>query len=236
MEEIKTNIDHTILIIDDDKELCELLNEYLTSENFIIQCKHSGDDGLMQIRTHANDYDLIVLDVMLPGKNGFEVLRELRSFSQIPVLMLTAKGEDIDRIIGLEMGADDYMPKPGNPRELVARIRAILRRSDNSSSSETEKIIIGNVELEPTARRASVDGEEIELTSSEYNVLATLMKNVGAVISKAELTEQALHKKLEAYDRSIDMHVSNLRSKLKTKNKPSPIKTVRGIGYMYVTH
>lgn len=222
-----------LLLIDDDIELCELLSEYLQAEGFSVDVVNDGSEASEQAQKVP--YELLILDVMLPGKSGFDVLRELRSASyRTPVIMLTAKGDDVDRIVGLEMGADDYLPKPCNPRELVARIRAILRRSDNQA--DDDKLLSSNgIEIHPHSREVYLNGEQLELTSSEYNILLYLIQRQGKVVSKSELTEKALHRKLTAYDRSIDMHVSNLRNKLQqTDADTQRIKTIRGIGYMLI--
>lgn len=217
----------SILIIDDDTELCSMLAEYLESESFEVDQVHDGRSGVTQAL--ANDYDAIVLDVMLPEMDGFSVLRELRQHIYTPVLMLTAKGEDIDRIVGLEMGADDYLPKPCNPRELVARLKAILRRTQFAPPSNSQ-INVGELEVQPAARQAMYKSQPLSLTSSEYNLLEVLARHAGNVVDKDTLSEQALGKKLTAYDRSIDMHMSKLRHKLGDESQQL-IQTVRGIGY-----
>jgi len=216
-----------ILIIDDDFELCEMLAEYLESENFIVDKVHDGVAGVSQ--ANAKSYDAIVLDVMMPKMDGFSVLRELRPTNTTPVIMLTAKGEDIDRIVGLEMGADDYLPKPCNPRELVARIKAVLRRTQLAPAIQDE-IKTGDLVIMPKSRKAYNAGTELPLTSSEYNLLEVLARQVGQVVDKETLSEQALGKKLTAYDRSIDMHMSKLRQKLGDDDQQL-IQTVRGMGY-----
>lgn len=216
-----------ILIVDDDKELCEMLAEYLESENFKVDQVHDGLAGVTQANGKA--YDAIVLDVMMPQMDGFSVLRELRQKMSTPVIMLTAKGEDVDRIVGLEMGADDYLPKPCNPRELVARLKAVLRRTQFSPQVQ-EEIKTGQLEVKPKARKAFYASQPLSLTSSEYNLLEALARQVGQVVDKETLSEQALGKKLTAYDRSIDMHMSKLRQKLGDDGQQL-IQTVRGVGY-----
>lgn len=216
-----------ILIVDDDKELCEMLAEYLESENFKVDQVHDGLAGVTQANGKA--YDAIVLDVMMPQMDGFSVLRELRKKMSTPVIMLTAKGEDVDRIVGLEMGADDYLPKPCNPRELVARLKAVLRRTQFAPQAQ-EEIKTGQLEVKPKARKAFYASEPLSLTSSEYNLLEALARQVGQVVDKETLSEQALGKKLTAYDRSIDMHMSKLRQKLGDDDQQL-IQTVRGVGY-----
>jgi len=222
-----------LLLIDDDSELCAMLAEYLAAEDFSVDMAHDGASGLKLARQQS--YDAIILDVMLPGLNGFDVLRELRQHQQTPVLMLTARGDDIDSIVGLELGADDYLPKPCNPRVLVARLRAILRRHHPSASDHGEALTIGDLVLEPGARSARLRDIPLTLTSTEYSILEILVRKAGMVVSKETLSEQALGRPMTRYDRSIDMHVSSLRKKLGTLNdNQSPIQTVRGQGYQYV--
>lgn len=224
-----------ILIIDDDEELCELVSEFLTVEGFRVECVNDGENGLKQALT--DEQDLVILDVMLPGKNGFEVLCELRETSKIPVLMLTARGEDSERISGLEAGADDYLPKPFNARELVARVRAILRRTDVSPDSkltEEDKLQVDDVEVKISARSATKNGEDLSLTSVEFELLAVLLKNAGTIVKKEDLSEQVLERRLSPYDRSLDMHISNLRKKLEAHGSDEErIKTIRSVGYIY---
>ncbi len=218
-----------ILVIDDDAELCALLGEYLKREGFTVECRHDGRSGLE--RAVEGVFDLVVLDVMLPELDGFEVLRRLRSKSRLPVLMLTARGEDVDRIVGLELGADDYLPKPFNPRELTARIRAILRRAQ-PPDSKARKIEVNGVALDPGARSVEVDGRPVELTTLEFDILELLMRAAGRVLSRDALMEHLYNRKATPFDRSIDMHVSHLRKKLEV-SRPL-IKTVRGIGYQFL--
>lgn len=215
-----------LLLIDDDEELGELLTSYLGAEGFEIELAHDGRTGLARAREGV--HDLVILDVMLPELGGFEVLRELRTSSRIPVLMLTARGEDIDRIVGLEIGADDYLPKPFNPRELIARIRAVMRRFDEPKPVQ-ERISVGGVEFNPGAHSATLDGQPLELTSSELAVLEVLLRAAGTVVSRDTLAEEALGRRFSPLDRSIDVHVSNLRKKI----GQDAIRTVRGAGYLY---
>jgi len=226
-----------ILIIDDDEELCDLVSEYLTVEGFQTTAVNDGVSGLERAR--SGDYDMAILDVMLPRMNGFEVLRSLREKSTIPVLMLTARGDDMERIVGLEIGADDYLPKPFNPRELVARLRAIMRRfhtGDDNGVSPSEKVQVGDIDLSPSSRSAKLNGEELSLTSVEFDLLLELLKNAGKVVRKEDLSERVLERKLSPYDRSLDMHISNLRKKLNNHPDGSErIKTIRSVGYIY-TH
>ncbi len=225
-----------ILVIDDDIELCELLTDYLSSEGFIVEAVNNGREGAEQ--APVGDYVLIILDVMLPELNGFDVLRKIREQSKVPVIMLTARGDDIDRIVGLELGADDYLPKPFNPRELVARIRAIQRRMvaevQQPAAEKLPEVTIGDVVLNPANRSVRCAGKNIELTSVEFNLLEVLLARAGEVISREELVEKVLGRRLSAYDRSIDVHVSALRKKLgHYAGETERIKTVRSVGYLY---
>ncbi len=230
---------NTILIIDDDKDLCDLLKDYFAPEGFEVEAVHNGLDGAE--RALAGSYSLIVLDVMLPGINGFEVLRRIRAASHLPVLMLTARGEDVDRIVGLEIGADDYLPKPFNPRELVARIRAVLRRAESSrvpqqTSCDTGRLAVGDVELISGTRTVLRAGEKVDLTTVEFSILEVLLRQAGQVVSRDDLVKQGMGRNLNAYDRSIDVHVSSLRRKLGVAADGSErIKTIRSIGYQYTT-
>jgi len=225
-----------ILIIDDDFELCSLVTEYLAAEGFRVESVHDGETGLK--RATAGGYLLVILDVMLPGMSGFDVLRRLRATSRIPVLLLTARGEDVDRIVGLEIGADDYLPKPFNPRELVARIRAILRRSAADrkavgSPRPPEILHIGDIELDPATRTVCHAGQPVELTSVEFNLLEVLLREAGRVVTREQLVSAVLSRKFSPFDRSIDMHVSKVRKKLGDMNGDEEhIKTVRGVGYI----
>ncbi len=224
-----------ILIIDDDVALCELVTEYLEPLGFQIESVHRGDAGVE--RALAGQYALVVLDVMLPGLNGFEVLRRIRAESRIPVLMLTARGDDVDRIVGLEVGADDYLPKPFNPRELTARIRAILRRTSPEALADRgpgKRLSVGDVELDQGTRAASRAGENVELTAVEFDLLEKLLRAAGRIVTREELSKQVLGRSSSPFDRSIDMHISNLRKKLGHRFGPTErIKTVRGVGYIY---
>jgi two-component system, OmpR family, response regulator CpxR len=224
-----------ILIIDDDVALCELVTEYLEPLGFEVETVHRGDLGAE--RALAGKHSLIVLDVMLPGLNGFEVLRKIRSSSKVPVLMLTARGDDVDRIIGLEIGADDYLPKPFNPRELSARIRAILRRASSDEPrdhSVPKTLAIGDIELDRGTRIVRRAGIIVELTAVEFDLLASLLGAAGQVITREQLSQEVLGRSPSPFDRSIDMHISNLRKKLGHKvGAIERIRTVRGVGYIY---
>lgn len=222
-------------MIDDDTGLCELLSEYLSSQGFEIQSVHDGEQGLKLAQ--ANDYALILLDVMLPTLDGFEVLKQLRQTKLTPVIMLTAKGEDFDRIFGLELGADDYIPKPFNHRELLARVKAIARRIEHINSlniNTTNKLLVNGVTINLAAREASIDENTLTLTGTEYEILALLCKNASQVVSKEQISEEVLGRRLASFDRSIDMHVSNIRKKIAEHIKTERIKTMRGSGYVFI--
>lgn len=219
-----------ILIADDDTELCELLKEFFESEDFRVQLAHDGKAALLALEKPG--IDLVVLDVMMPEMNGLDVLRELRRESRMPVIMLTARGDDLDRILGLELGADDYVAKPCNPRELLARIRAVLRRTGSSGVSNI--LQVDDLELNQGSRTLLLRGEPVDLTSTEFSILRSLLQNGGAVVSKRDLYVDALGREPVAHDRSVDMHVSNLRRKLGPgANGENRIETIRGIGYQY---
>ncbi len=223
-----------VLIIDDDEELCELVSEYLAVEGFETEAVHDGESGLKN--AISGDYDMAILDVMLPKMNGFDVLRNLREKSALPVIMLTARGEDMERIVGLEIGADDYLPKPFNPRELVARLRAILRRvnSEDGDDAGSEKLHVEDLEISASSRSAKLAGVEVGLTSVEFDLLTALVREAGKIVKKEDLSENVLERSLSPYDRSLDMHISNLRKKLGLRTDGSErIKTVRSVGYIY---
>ena len=223
-----------ILIIDDDVALCELVAEYLQPLGFQVDSVHRGDAGAEQAL--AGNYSIVVLDVMLPGLNGFEVLRSIRAQSKLPVLMLTARGDDVDRIVGLEIGADDYLPKPFNPRELVARIRAILRRTgtESSPSAAAKPLVVGDIELDPGTRVVRREGKIVSLTAVEFDLLEKLLRGAGRILSREDLSKEVLGRNTSPFDRSIDMHISNLRKKLGHQvGAVERIKTVRGVGYIY---
>ncbi|ABE48984.1 response regulator transcription factor [Methylobacillus flagellatus] len=228
-----------ILLIDDDVELCQMMEEYLGAEDFSLTIAHDGEEGARLAL--SGEHDLVVLDVMMPRFNGFDTLRLIRASSQIPVIMLTAKGDEIDRIVGLELGADDYLSKPFNPRELVARLRAIQRRvvvRDEALQNHHNKPSItrvGKIAIYPSERIIEWKGEPLDITTSEYALLEVLARHAGHVVSKAELFTQALGRAESRYDRSVDVHVSNLRQKLGLlEDGRSPIQTVRGVGYQFI--
>ena len=220
-----------LLFADDDPELSEMLKEYLEGNGFRVE---TVPDGLLALkRALEEDFDLIILDIMMPGRNGLDVLRELRAEKATPVLMLTARGEDVDSIVGLELGADDYLPKPCNPRVLEARIRALLRRSEQRLDA-MPLLKVGDLSLHSGTREARLGDQLVPLTSTEFSILEILLREAGKVVSKSELSEFALAKPLSSFDRSLDMHVSNLRRKLgPLADGGERIKTVRGIGYQY---
>jgi len=229
-----------LLIIDDDVELCNLLRDYLGHEGYRVEACHSAEDALQRL-SGREVWDLLILDIQMPGASGLELLQQLRPRLRTPVIMLTGRGDEIDRILGLEMGADDYLGKPCNPRELLARVRAVLRRAGPEGAVEPrlfpEQAIEGaGVQLDPGLREVRVRGAAVELTSAEFNVLAYLMHNAGRVMSKEQLTELVLHRKLTAYDRALDVHVSRVRQKLAPllDDGVEPIKTIRGQGYQFV--
>jgi len=221
-----------ILLVDDDRELGKMLSEYLTGEGFATSLVLTGNEGVTGAL--SGEYTAMVLDIMLPDMSGTEVLRQVRKNSRIPIIMLTAKGDNIDRVIGLEMGADDYMPKPCYPRELVARLRAVLRRFDEQRDEPAEAVIVryGDLSLNPATRSSQWQGTPFDLTASEFNLLELLMRTPDRVVSKDDLSEKGLGRRREAYDRSVDVHISNIRQKLATlAGSHLSIETVRSIGY-----
>ena len=231
MDTQPTSNSERVLVIDDDVELCRLVSRYLAQEGFEIDSINRGDSGADQAL--SGKYELIVLDVMMPEVNGFDVLRRIRAQSRIPVLMLTAKGDALDRVLGLEMGADDYLPKPFNPQELAARIRAILRRSKPANVPLTP-LVVGDVEIDSGARVVRRRGEIVSLTSVEFDLLEVLLQSAGQVLPREKLTRDVLGREFSPFDRSIDTHVCNLRKKIGTLDDGTErIKGVRGIGYLY---
>lgn len=223
-----------LLIIDDDLELTELLSDYLTQQGFLVSVENQPLQGLETLKRCT--FDLLLLDVMMPQLDGFDTLKRLRKFSSIPVIMLTAKGDDFDKIFGLELGADDYLPKPFNQRELVARIKALIRRLDPSLGfHQPQQFEMHNIVLNEGNQSVSVSEKNIEMTGTEFMLLAQLMKHLGQLQSKEMLSEKVLGRKLTAFDRSLDMHVSNIRKKLSNHGVKDVIKTVRGNGYLMQT-
>jgi two-component system response regulator CpxR len=222
-----------ILVIDDDAELCKLVSRYLGAEGFQVETVRTSKQGVD--RALSGDHDLIILDVMLPAMDGFQVLRRLRAESRIPVLMLTARGDDLDRILGLEIGADDYLPKPFNPRELAARIRAILRRAAASASAQNgSNIVMGDLELNAGSRVVHLRSEVLDLTTVEFDLLERFLKSAGHIVRREELVKEVLGREFSPFDRSIDTHVCNLRKKLGPyQDGTDRIKGVRGVGYLF---
>ena len=225
-----------VLLIDDDIELCSMLQDYLARHGFKVTAEHHGELGLH--RALKESFDIVLLDVMLPGIDGFEVLRRLRTSSQVSVLLLTARGEDIDRIVGLEIGADDYLPKPFNPRELLARIRAILRRSQGLRPTAEAKpgirhLSVAGIEFDAGARTAVCNDVTLDLTNVEFELLGALMDAPGQILTREHLTELVLDRQFNPFDRSLDMHVSRLRRKLdEAASLGDQIKTIRSLGYL----
>jgi two-component system, OmpR family, phosphate regulon response regulator OmpR len=221
-----------ILIIDDDARLAAMVSDYLTAARFVVERRLTGREGLAAI--DRMEFDAIILDVMLPDSDGFEVCRNIRTRSQTPVLMLTARGEEMDRIIGLEIGADDYLAKPFNPRELVARIRAILRRGRGPVAPEDAELRFGRLQIDRGSRMVRIDGEEKILTSYQFDLLVALASNAGRVLNRERLMDLLKGEDLEAFDRSIDVHISRIRSAIEDDPKhPRRIITVRGAGYVF---
>lgn len=226
-----------ILMIDDDAKLCRLVANYLAPFGFAVDAAHTGPDGVE--KTRGGDFDAIVLDVMLPGLDGFAVLKEIRTFSQIPVLMLTALGDESDRIVGLEIGADDYLPKTFSTRELLARLRAVTRRAGISAAAQltaaTNEIRVGGLYVNPSTRDASLNDAPIILTALEFDLLFCLMRFAGRVLDRDRLLDEIAGRSYDVFDRSIDVHISSLRRKLGDDPKnPRFIKTIRSVGYMLV--
>lgn len=225
---------NNVLLVDDDTELISMFQEYLVQEGFHVQCASDGAEGVRQAL--SGQFAIAVLDVMMPRMNGIETLRRIRERSHLPVLMLTGRGDDTDRILGLELGADDYVTKPCTPRELTARIRAILRRTNGQPRSEADSAItVGKLTMLPEQRSATWDGKALELTSTEFNLLEVLARNAGKPVSKNELSEQGLGRPMARFDRNIDVHLSSLRHKLGTlADGRSCLQTVYRLGYQLI--
>jgi DNA-binding response OmpR family regulator len=221
-----------ILIVDDDTELCGLLQPFLAGEGFETECSHTPVDG---VRTAlSGKYDLILLDVMMPEMSGFEALRRIRADSRTPVLMLTARGETLDRVLGLEMGADDYLPKPFDPPELAARIRAILRRVQPPSAGGSDRLMVADIEVDLSSRTVRRNSRALELTMAEFDVLVVLLRSAGAPVGREQFARDVLHREFSPFDRSVDTHICNLRKKLGPLPDGSErIKSIRGEGYLY---
>jgi len=234
---MENSAENRILIIDDDVKLCRLVKDYLAPFGFAVEAAHTGGEGLEKVK--SGNHDAVILDVMLPGMDGFTVLKQIRFFSNIPVLMLTALGDESDRIVGLEIGADDYLPKTFSTRELLARLRAVTRRSRISAdqnSRDEEEITAGDIYINAATREAKVGGNEITLTPLEFDLLFCLMRSAGRVLDRDKLLDEIAGRSYDVFDRSIDVHISSLRRKLGDDFKnPRYIKTIRSVGYMLVT-
>ena len=219
-------------MIDDDRELCDLVSELLRGEGFEMEAHYSGAGAVD--RAAAGRYDLVILDVMLPEQNGFEILRGLRQRSAVPVILLTARGEDVDRIIGLEIGADDYLPKPFNSRELSARIHAVLRRAQPRHQDTLPRVSVGDVTLDPATRTVMKNDAIVEFTTVEFDLLHMLLETAGRVVTREDLSRRVLGRAFDPFDRSIDVHIGKVRKKLADANGGDErIKTIRGVGYIY---
>jgi DNA-binding response OmpR family regulator len=222
-------------MIEDDVQLAEMVGEYLRQHGLEVTARSDAASGVSALRSEG--FDALILDVMLPDRDGFEVCRSVRADSDIPILMLTARGEETDRIVGLEIGADDYLPKPFNPRELLARLRAILRRSSPPSHGRSSLLRFGNLEIDRDARTVRVDGEERPLTSHQFELLCALAENAGRVMTRESLMQRVRGESLEAFDRSIDVHISRIRAAIEDDPRhPRRVITIRGTGYVFATH
>ena len=219
----------SLLLVDDDVELCGMMREFFTEEGHRLDCAYNGREGLTAALNNA--YDLVILDVMLPVIDGFELLQRLRRRKDLPIIMLTARVQQQDRIRGLDSGADDYLPKPFDPDELLARIRAVLRRSESLTRAEAQEIVIGNIRVNPTSREAWLNDDPVELTATEFDLLEMLMRSPGRVVSRDEITAALFEREATPYDRFLDVHISHLRKKLEEGR--SLIRTVRGVGYVF---
>lgn len=228
----------TVLLVDDDQKLCRLISEYLVPFGYDVTCAYTGDDGLEKAR--SGKFQVAILDVMLPGMDGFDVLRKLRQESDMPVLMLTGRGDETDRIVGLEMGADDYLPKTFSTRELLARLRAVTRRifewAPEDSRAREKPVVVGALRVDSGARVAALDDEALDLTRMEFDLLLALARSAGRVLSRDQLLHSSAGREHEYFDRSVDVHISSLRRKLgDDPDEPRYIRTVRGVGYMLLT-
>lgn len=219
----------SLLLVDDDVELCGMMSEFFAQEGHHLECIYNGREGLTAALNGS--YDLVILDVMLPILDGFEVLQRLRRRKDLPIIMLTARVQQQDRIRGLDSGADDYLPKPFDPDELLARIRAVLRRSESLTRVEVDEIVIGNIRVSPTTREAWLNHELLELTATEFDLLEMLMRSAGRVVSRDEITAALFEREATPYDRFLDVHISHLRRKL--EGGRGLIRTVRGVGYVF---
>ena len=224
-----------ILIVDDDRDLIDLMRQYLEGEGLVVESAIDYASGLKAAL--SGNHELVILDVNLPGGSGFELLKELRAESNLPVVLLTARGDSVDRIVGLHIGADDYVPKPFEPREVVARIRAVLRRTraGMEKAGPDDRVIVGDITLAPSTRTATLAGQVLDLTTVEFDLLEVLLRNAGKVVTRDQLAQAALGRNLAPFDRGVDVHLSNLRKKLgRGQYSQDRIKTVRGSGYIYV--
>lgn len=232
----ETHTPSRVLMIDDDQKLCRLVRDYLGMMGFTVELTHTGPDGVKKVE--SEDYQAVILDVMLPGMDGFEVLKQIRSISSVPVLMLTALGDEADRIVGLEIGADDYLPKTFSTRELLARLRAVTRRSQftaTQAKNELAEVAIKDIQINPAARTAVQNGETLTLTALEFDLLLCLARSAGRALDRDTLLDEIAGRNYDVFDRSIDVHISSLRRKLGDDPKnPRYIKTVRSVGYMLV--
>jgi two-component system response regulator RstA len=223
----------TVLLVEDDERLAELTREYLERNGLLVSVERDGNRGLEAAR--RGRFDVVLLDLMLPGRDGVEICQELRRESDVPIVMLTARGEEADRVLGLEVGADDYMPKPYSARELLARIRSVLRRTRGRAGPRRRSVTVGCLTLDPGSVSATLDGEPVDLTGYEFALLLALVERAGRVLGREQLMELARGSSEEAFDRSIDVHISRLRRKLGDDPKrPRLIRTVRGVGYQYL--
>jgi len=218
-----------VLLVDDDAELCGMMREFFSQAGHRLECSHNGREGLTTALNGS--HDLVILDVMLPVLDGFELLQQLRRRKRVPVIMLTARVQQEDRIQGLDAGADDYLPKPFDPDELLARVRAVLRRTDSAPQSVSESITVGSVRVNPATRQAWSAGEAVELTSTEFDLLEMLIRSAGRIVSRDEITAALFEREATPYDRFLDVHISHLRKKL--EGGPRLIRTIRGVGYMF---
>lgn len=225
-----------ILLCDDDVELTRLLDEYLSLNGMSVAAVRSAEEAIAALGRSDAPVDVLVLDVMLPGADGLSALREIRAAHRVPILMLSARGEPVDRIVGLELGADDYLGKPCVPRELLARLQALLRRGRESAAAAAAEVRVGELRLKPSERRAWIGAVELSLTGAEFSVLLELARQFGRIVTREDLTERGLHRPLERYDRAIDVHVSRLRRKLREAASTAPdIEAVRSAGYILRT-
>lgn len=229
MEAVEKQRKLALLLVDDDVELCSMMREFFAQEGHRLDCAYNGREGLTAALNEA--YDLVILDVMLPILDGFELLQRLRRRKDLPIIMLTARVQQKDRIHGLDAGADDYLPKPFDPDELLARIRAVLRRSESISRAESHDLIVGNIRINPTTREAWLNDEPVELTATEFDLLEMLMRSPGRVVSRDEITASLFEREATPYDRFLDVHISHLRKKL--EDGRTVIRTVRGVGYVF---